>query len=150
VREEGQKGSRCEVKGNVIKSFRDLEVYKRLLQLHLEVHELTMGFPRYELYELGSQVRRSSNSAPANLAEGWNNKHTKIYLEGISRAIGEVQETGHHLDVARDKKHLQLSQHTALIARYEECEKMLWGLARAVERSNGSLSPRPSHLAPLT
>lgn len=44
----------------------DLEVYKKLFHLVLEVHELTMTFPKHELYELGSQLRRSSNSAPAD------------------------------------------------------------------------------------
>ena len=133
----------------IIKSFRDLEVYQKLLQLHLEVNELTLRFPKHELYEFGSQLRRSSNAAPANLAEGWNNKHTKIYLEAISRAIGEAQETGHHLDVAFRKRYLDSRQHTVFLQRYDECEKMLWGLAKAVE-SSGFSSPRTSHLAPRT
>lgn len=121
-----------------INSFRDLEVYQKLVQLHLDVSEMTLRFPKHELYELGSQLRRASNSAPANLAEGWNNKHTKIYLEGISRAIGEIQEAGHHVDVARRKGYLDDSQHQELAARYTECGKMLWGLAAAVERSRGA------------
>ncbi len=68
----------------VIRSYEDLLVYQRLLALVFEVHEISLSFPKFELYELGSQLRRSSNSAPANLAEGWNNKHIKIYLEGIN------------------------------------------------------------------
>ena len=71
----------------------DLEVYKRLCKLAIEIHELSMSFPKFEIYELGSQLRRSSNSAPANLAEGFGNKHTNIYLETISRAQGEIRET---------------------------------------------------------
>lgn len=39
------------------------------MDLHITVHELTMSFPKFEMYELGSQLRRSSNSVPANLAE---------------------------------------------------------------------------------
>ncbi|MEW6374233.1 MAG: four helix bundle protein [Thermodesulfobacteriota bacterium] len=87
-----------------IGSYEDLEVYQRLCDLHIEVHELTFTFPKFELYELGSQLRRSSNSAPANLAEGWNNKHINIYLEGINRAQGEIRETRHHLTMAFRKK----------------------------------------------
>ena len=86
-----------------IQSFEDLEVYQKLFKLHWEVHGLTMKFPKFEMYELGSQLRRSSNSAPANLAEGWNNNHVNIYLEGINRAIGELQETRHHLSIALRK-----------------------------------------------
>ena len=80
-----------------IRSFEDLEVYQKLLNLALEIHKLTLSFPKFEMYELGSQLRRSSNSAAANLAEGWNDRHVKIYLEGINRALGEVRETTHHL-----------------------------------------------------
>jgi 23S rRNA-intervening sequence protein len=47
----------------------DLEVYKKLCQLHIEVCDLTYTWPQEEKYELGSQARRSSNSAPAQLAE---------------------------------------------------------------------------------
>ena len=71
-----------------ISSYEDMDVYQKLLQLHLEVHELTLAFPKFELYELGSQLRRSSNSAPANFAEGWNNKHINIYLEGNQQSVG--------------------------------------------------------------
>lgn len=55
----------------------------------------------------------------------------------VYRAIGEVQETGHHVDVAYRKGYLPESQHGALLSRYEECGRMLWGLAAAVERSKG-------------
>ena len=47
----------------------DLEVYRKLCRLHIEVCDLTHGWPKEEKYELGSQARRSSNSAPAQLAE---------------------------------------------------------------------------------
>ena len=45
-----------------LKSFRELRVYQKLKALHLEVHSESLTFPKFELYELGSQVRRSSNS----------------------------------------------------------------------------------------
>ncbi|MEW6096164.1 MAG: four helix bundle protein [bacterium] len=54
-----------------IRSYEDLEVYQKLCELHLEICEFTYTFPKHELYELGSQIPRSSNSSPANLAEGW-------------------------------------------------------------------------------
>jgi len=89
-----------------LNSFRDLRVYQELKRLHIEVHEETLKFPRFELHELGSQLRRSSNSAPANLAEGWGSRHTNIYIESVNRAMGEIRETQHHLSVAHDKAYL--------------------------------------------
>jgi four helix bundle protein len=68
-----------------LKSFRHLKVYQKLKALHLEVHHETLLFPKFELYELGSQVRRSSNAAPAILAEGWGSRHTNIYIEAINK-----------------------------------------------------------------
>jgi len=82
-----------------LKSFRDLKVYQKLKALHIEVHNETLGFPKFETYELGSQVRRSSNSAPAQIAEGWGSRHTNIYIEAINRSMGEVRETQHHNSV---------------------------------------------------
>lgn len=116
-----------------IRSFRDLEVYQKLVKLHLEVHKLTMEFPKHEMYELGSQLRRSSNSAPANVAEGWNNKHINIYIEGINRALGEVHETEHHLEIAFQKKYMGKEKYDYFMGEYDECGRMLKGLLRALE-----------------
>ena len=121
-----------------IRSFRDLIVYKRLKKLHMEVHDLTMEFPKHEMYEIGSQLRRSSNSAPANVAEGWNNRHINVYIESVNRALGEVHETEHHLDICLDKKYLKKDRHEYFAKEYDECGRMLKGLLRALELRNRS------------
>jgi four helix bundle protein len=119
------------VKGE-IKSFEDLEVYRKLCELHLEINELSLEFPKFELHELGSQIRRSSNSIAANLAEGWNNKHINIYLEGINRAQAELQETKHHLYMAYRKKYLSEEIYREYFEKYSECGKMLRGLEQSL------------------
>ena len=111
----------------------DLEVYKKLFQLTLEISELTITFPKHELYELGSQLRRSSNSAPANLAESFGNKHTKIYLEGISRSQGEIREIRHHLKIVYEKDYINKGKLDDFLTRYEECSKMLYGLEKSLK-----------------
>jgi len=115
-----------------IESFEDLEVYQKLCELHLEVNELTFTFPKFELYELGSQLRRSSNSSPADIAEGWNNKHINIYLEGINRAQGELRETKHHLTMAFRKNYLSEAKYRSLINRYNESGRMLKSLEKSL------------------
>ena len=110
----------------------DLKVYNKLFTLILEVHDLTLTFPKYELYELGSQLRRSSNGSAANLAEGFGNKHTNIFTETISRAQGEVRETAHHLRVANAKKYLPMEKLKHLVNEYEKCSKMLYGLEKSL------------------
>lgn len=121
---------------NEIKSYEDLDVYQRLCKLHLEVHGLTLTFPDFEKYELGSQLRRSSNSAPANLAEGWNNKHINIYLESINRAQGEIQEARHHLSIAFKKQYISEDKYNYFIKEYNDCGKMLSGLKNSLKKYN--------------
>lgn len=108
-----------------VNSFRELRVYQELRRLHLVVHERSLLFPKFEMYELGSQVRRSSNAAPAILAEGWGSRHTNIYLEAINRSKGEVRETQHHLDIAHAKAYLDNTQWGELDSAYEACDRML-------------------------
>jgi four helix bundle protein len=123
-----------------INSFEDLKVYKKLCDLHLKINDLSMTFPRFELHELGSQLRRSSNSTAANIAEGWNNKHVNIYLEGINRSMGELRETKHHLNIAFRKGYLSENSYQDILMEYDECGKMLNGLARSLLRWKSKLN----------
>ncbi len=115
-----------------ISSFEDLKVYKKLCDLHLKLSDLSLSFPKYELHELGSQIRRSSNSIAANIAEGWNNKHLNIYLEGINRSLGELRETEHHLYIAFRKGYLDEMVYKEYLEKYKECGKMLRGLEQSL------------------
>jgi four helix bundle protein len=115
-----------------IRSFEDLEVYRKLCELHLEINELSLKFPKFELHELGSQIRRSSNSIASNIAEGWNNKHINIYLEGINRSQGELQETKHHLYIAFRKGYLDEKVYKEYLEKYNECGRMLRGLEQSL------------------
>jgi len=110
----------------------DLRVYQKLFELAFGIHHLTLTFPKFELYELGSQLRRSSNSAPANLAEGFDNKHTNIYLECISRSKGEILETRHHLKMAHRKEYLSAEHLKTILKEYDDCLKMLYGLEKSL------------------
>ena len=116
----------------------DLDVYRKLVDLHLRVNEASLGYPSFELYELASQVRRSSNSAPANLAEGFNNRHVRNYLEAINRALGEVRETQHHLLMAFRKGYLRRKDYDSFMGEYNEAARMLRGLERSLGDSCGA------------
>jgi four helix bundle protein len=68
----------------------DLQAYQKLCQLHLEIDGLVKRWPRHERFELTSQILRSSNSAPANLAEKHSDRHVRNKIEGTNRARGET------------------------------------------------------------
>lgn len=124
-----------------IKNFNDLNVYQKLCKLHLEISDVSLSFPKYELYELGSQLRRSSNGIAANLAEGWNNRHINVYLEGINRAMGELRETQHHLYIAHQKQYMSEIKYNNFRNDYFECGRMLKGLERSLLRFKAKSNP---------
>jgi len=112
----------------------DLEVYKKLCQLHIEVCDLTYTWPQEEKYELGSQTRRSSNSAPAQLAEKNDDRHVRNKIEGVNRSRGEAGETIHHLFMAKLKGYITDEVYLEVKGRYKECIRMLNGLEKTLER----------------
>jgi len=124
----------------------DLDVYQKLCQLHLEVCALAKSWPIEERFELASQVRRSSNSSPANLAEKHSDRHMRNKIEGVNRARGEALETVHHLFVAKMKRLITPQQYEALRERYHECVRMLNGIERSLERK----LPKDQHRWPFT
>ena len=112
----------------------DLEIYKKLCRLHIEVCDLTRTWPKEEKYELGSQVRRSSNSAPAQLAEKNDDRHIRNKIEGVNRSRGEANETVHHLFMAKLKNYITEETYQVFRGRYKECIRMLNGLEKTLER----------------
>ena len=61
-----------------------------------------------------------------------------MYIEAINRSLGEVRETQHHIDVAKDKKYLTEPRFQELDARYDECGRMLEGLHQALSEWRGT------------
>jgi len=117
-------------------SFRNIEnlkVYSLLCDLHLEVWEVTKNWPKEERFELTSQVLRSSNSSPAQLAEKNEDRHIRNRIEGVNRARGEAGETLHHLRIATRKEYISEKAFQYFKGAYYECIRMLNGLERNLE-----------------
>ena len=74
-----------------VKSFRDLEVYKLARQLSKEIFELSKNFPKGEMYSLTDQVRRSSRSIGAQIAEAWGKRrYQKHFVSKLTDADGKM------------------------------------------------------------
>lgn len=84
-----------------IKSFRDLQVYRAAFALQQEIFRASKTWPRDEAYSLTDQIRRSSRSVGANVAEAWGKrKYAAHFLSKLTDADGELQETRHWLATA--------------------------------------------------
>ncbi len=81
-------------------SFKDLVVWKRAVQLSIEVYRLTSSFPQSEQYGLTSQMRRASVSVASNIAEGYGRKTRGEYLQFLGHARGSNCELQTQLIIA--------------------------------------------------
>jgi four helix bundle protein len=87
--------------GDKIQSHRELEVYQRAFGAAMRIFELTKSLPREEMYSLTDQMRRSSRSVCANLAEAWRKRrYEAAFISKLSDSEGEAAETQVHLEFA--------------------------------------------------
>ena len=108
------------------KSFRDLLVYKKSRALAKEIFELLKGFPKEEMYSLTDQVRRSSRSIGAQIAEAWaKRRYEKHFVSKLTDADGEQLETQHWIDTAEDCGYLSPARATSLNKQLGEIGRML-------------------------
>ncbi len=111
------------------RNFRELLVYQKARQLTREVFEITKTFPREEMFSLTDQVRRSSRSIGAQVAEAWGKRrYEKHFLSKLTDADGEQLETQHWIETARDCRHLTEGQRTQLLQQCEEIGRLLGGM----------------------
>ena len=114
--------------------FEDLEVFKRAYRVSLEVHRATLRMPQIEQYALADQVRRSSKSVCANLAEGFGRQaQSKVEFKRFIRmSIGSADEMRVWLRYCFDLGYISDTQWKAWRDEYEEIARMLQGLHRSL------------------
>src|SRR3982750_3434511 len=82
-----------------MKSYKDLEIYKESKRLAIEIHKISLSFPRFELYEEGGQIRRSSKAVTSAIVEGYGRRRYKAdFIKFLIYAQSECDETILHLD----------------------------------------------------
>jgi four helix bundle protein len=103
-----------------VKDFHELKVWQKAHQLALAVYRLTASLPREELYALTSQLRRSSSSIPANLAEGCGRNGDAEFARFCSIAAGSASELEYHLLLAKDLELIKPPEYEELAQRTTE------------------------------
>ena len=109
-----------EEKGKVIRVHRDLEVYRMAFEAAMRIFELSRGFPVEERHSLTDQMRRSSRSVAANLAEAWRRRrYPASFVQGLNRCEAEAAETQVWLEFAVKCGYLDREQGRLLYAEYD-------------------------------
>ena len=118
-----------------IKSHKNLIVYQLAYQVALEIHEITLNFPSEEKYSLTDQIRRSSRSVCANLAEAWRKpRYPKNFISKLSDSEAESGETQVWLDFAESFNYLDHKTHDDLNDKCEHIIAMLISISNNPEK----------------
>jgi four helix bundle protein len=106
--------------------FRDLRVYQLAYRLAMQIFNETKTFPQDERYSMTSQIRRSSRSVAANLAEGYRKRqYPAMFVSKLADCDAEATETQVWLDFARDCGYLSGNRQKELATGYDELGRML-------------------------
>lgn len=121
--------------GEPIKSFRDLKVWQKAMDAAMEIYTLTLTFPRDEKYSLSDQIRRSSRSVAANIAEAWRKRrYPAHWISKLSDSEAEAAETQTHLEFALRCRYIDQTSADRLNVQYEEIFAMLLDMSAHPEQ----------------
>lgn len=117
-----------------IKSVRELEVYKLAFDTAMEIFEISKSFPKEEKYSLTDQIRKSSRSVCANLAECWRKRRYKaVFINKLSDAEQEAAETQTWLEFALKSNYIHQQIFDKLDEKYEHIFAMLITMERKAD-----------------
>jgi four helix bundle protein len=120
------------------RGYRDLRVFQLAYQLAMDIFEVTKLFPKEEKYALTDQIRRSSRSIPANLAEAWKKRrYEKAFVSKLVDCAGEAGETEVWLNFSKDFGYLKEDRYQELMDKYDEINRMLYGMADKAYKFTG-------------
>ena len=112
--------------GKKIGSFRELKVYQKAFTLQQDIFRLTKPFPKEEVFALTNQIRRSSRSIGANIAEAWQKRrYTAHFTSKLTDSDAEQAETQHWLDTSLACQYISPTDHSLLMRKCEEIGRML-------------------------
>jgi len=118
-----------------IRHFRDLEVYRRAFDAAMEIFQITKDFPGEEKFSLVDQIRRSSRSVCANLAEGWRKRrYPAVFKNKITDSMQEASETQCWLEFSLACEYIQKSVFDKLDDEYEQLIAMLNSMEMNAEK----------------
>jgi four helix bundle protein len=115
------------------KSFRDLKVWQRSMDLVEHIYAISSRFPRDERLGLTAQMRRAAVSVPSNIGEGSRRKKDNVFRQHLGIALGSQAEIEVQLEIARRLRFLPSDEYERTQAEVEEVGRMLNGLIASLQ-----------------
>lgn len=120
---------------SIKKSFRDLLVWQKAMDLSIEVYAATKSFPKNEIYSLANQLCRAAVSIPSNIAEGSARYSNKEFARFVNIARGSCAELETQIEISLKLGYIDARQCTNIINKVQEIGKMLSGLKNSLEQT---------------
>ncbi|MBI2029203.1 four helix bundle protein [Candidatus Gottesmanbacteria bacterium] len=108
-----------------IKSYKELIVWQKSIELVKEVYILTNKFPKSELYGIVNQMRRAAISIPSNIAEGYGRSSIREYKQSFSIAYGSALELETQIIISKKLQFMENKEFSRIESLLEEVLKML-------------------------
>ena len=109
----------------MIRSYRDLDIWRRAKNYAVQIYKVTEEFPRSEVYGLGGQMRRAAVSIPSNIAEGFRRKSKKEKSHFLRVAYGSGAELETQLEISRDLGYIDDAAYRELGRELDEIMRMM-------------------------
>ncbi len=116
-----------------VRSYRDLEVWKKSIELVEQIYRATQPFPKREIYGIVKQMRRASVSIPSNIAEGQGRRTTGDFIRFISNAEGSLCELDTQLIISMRLRFAQKRDLLHVFRSMVEIRRMLSALRKSLE-----------------
>jgi len=136
---EGSRGQGFQGSSEMLKNYKELNVWQKSYELCLKIYQITAKFPNEERYGLTSQIRRSAVSIPSNIAEGYGRKTTLDYIRMLYISYGSVCELETQILLTGDLGFIDKGELDTAKKDIAEIERMLKALIKSLE--NKHLNP---------
>ena len=119
-------------------SYKDLDIYKKAHKLTVEIHEMSLALPKFEMYEEGGQIRKSSKSVKSNIVEGFRRRRYKQeFIKFLTYSIASCNETQDHLVNLYETKSLKDQvKYEYFQEEYDHLGKMISNFIKSVEEGH--------------
>lgn len=119
-------------------SYKDLDIYKKAHKLAIEIHQASLKLPKFEIYEEGSQIRKSSKSVGNNIVEGFGRRRYKQeFIRFLAYSLGSCDETREHLDTLYETKSLKDKDiYEYFCEEYDHLGRMINNFTKSVENNH--------------
>ncbi|MFH1360997.1 MAG: four helix bundle protein [Candidatus Omnitrophota bacterium] len=116
----------------------DLKIYDKAHKLAVNIHKMSLTLPSFEMYEEGSQIRRSSKSVSSQIVEGYSLRNYKNeYIHYLNRAYASNRETKEHLDLLFETKSLKNEEmYKDFSDEITDLSKMIYSFINSVEKDH--------------